>query len=397
MVGAMKRYAGVAVMFGIAAGALAYRYGMLPLDWASRWRFVLPGAAIGLAVGAHQILRSARDDRDAKRAPFPLLLGLGVIGALIAFGLAWLAFPTLERARLATRQFPGFSLAMPSGTVVEDIGDYTAGKLTLKDVANSRSVIAIEWSAGTAMSDEDLGMISRALSGVLQSAKGFSTSPSITTLPGAGGKPVKTAVLDGADSQKFLMSVLTCGVRNVMFGTMASDADIVKLHQRIIASFTCTPDPAQEKAATIQFPLVLDLPGWYSDYQDPDQIGITDGESGHLTLRTMPIAMNVELEKVIKPMFEAAGAQHVEVGTPRDGRIPMKLTFDGETAPGWAKLIKCPTVDALVLALANDDATADLLYERVSKARCIAKGEPPQQWPPAPPAAPPAVPEPPAQ
>ncbi|HEY5922205.1 MAG TPA: hypothetical protein VIV11_11065, partial [Kofleriaceae bacterium] len=231
-------------------------------------------------------------------------------------------------------------------------------------------------------------MVAHAMSGVLQSAKGVESSPSITTLRGPNGEAVKTAIVDAGNRGKLTMSSLSCGTRNIMVATMGHHDEVATLHQRVVASFTCKPDPAQEPAATLHFPLVLDLPGWYAEYHEADQIGITDGENGHLTLRTMPRTLNVDLAQVVKPMFEAAGAQNVEVGVMRDGRIPIKVAVDGETALGWVKHVKCPTTDAFVIAIASDDATADLLHQRVSEARCIAKGEPPQQWPPAPPAAP---------
>ncbi|HEY5925158.1 MAG TPA: hypothetical protein VIV11_25925, partial [Kofleriaceae bacterium] len=162
----MNRYIAIAAMYGIAFGAITYRAGWLPFGWSSPWQFVLIGGAIGLAVSATQILRNPPVDREIKRPAAPLLVGFGAVGALLGFGAGWLAFPTLERARLETRRFPGFTLAMPSGSVAEDVRDYAAGKLTLKHVANSGTVLAVEWSAGTAMTDEEVGMVAHAMSGV---------------------------------------------------------------------------------------------------------------------------------------------------------------------------------------------------------------------------------------
>ena len=323
-------------MWGVSVGALAYRYGMLPLDWSSPLKHVLPGAAIGLAVGAGQLVKGQ------ERPPLPILLALGLAGAALAFALSWLAFPTLERARLETKQFPGFALAIPSGEVVEDsTTDYAAGKLTLKRIADGSGVFVTQWEPGTPMTPDELKVIAE----VMGTAIGQRGEASLTRIPGPGDNPVDTIVFGGEDAT-FTLSMLTCGVRNVLVATGAASLTMT-LQTRIVASFQCKADPDKEATARVAFPLVIDLPGWYEAEREIDQFQITDGLTGNLTMRTVRHDNKIELAKVIEPMFRAAGVD-VQIGVEWNGRIPLTMTAEGETMVGWAQLVPCPTGKAMV-------------------------------------------------
>src|SRR5689334_20854669 len=163
MVRAMNRHAVAAMMWGVAVGALAYRYGVLPFEWASPWKHVLPGIAAGLVVGGKQLV-SMGEHEDVKRPAVPLLLALGVVGGLVAFGISYLAFPTLARAGISKRELPGFSIALPSGERFEEGRDYNLGKLVLKNAASSRAVVFVQWELGAMLEKDDLQPVADILS-----------------------------------------------------------------------------------------------------------------------------------------------------------------------------------------------------------------------------------------
>jgi hypothetical protein len=380
MVRAMSgRYYAAATMWGFALGAMVYRYGVLPFDWSSPWKHVLPGLAIGLAVAGQQLMRDADDGR--KRPGVPVLLSLGVVGALIALGAAYLAFPTLDRLSIKPRQFPGFTLALPSGDVVEDRPDYAMGKLTLKKVGGLDGIVMVAWEMGEDMTEQDMQLVGELLTKAI-GVKGATST--VTNMPGPGGKQVPTIVFTG--DLVMTLSGLPCGGRHVIIATGGRHS-VKSLHERIIGSFVCKPDPSQESTARIAFPLVIDLPGWYLSENEPDQIQITDGASA-LTLRTQDPNLKVDLEMIIEPMFKAAGVEG-KVTSRQGARVNIEMSAEGEHMNGWTRLKSCPTGTAFVLALSADDHALDTMYEKVDAARCLAPGEKPQQWPAAPTGAPP--------
>ncbi|HEY5950036.1 MAG TPA: hypothetical protein VIV40_31290, partial [Kofleriaceae bacterium] len=241
----MNRFVAAAAMWGLALGAVAYRYAVLPFDWSSGWKHVLPGAAIGLAIAARQLVRDGGDGHEVKRPGLPIMLGLGAVAALIAFGLAYLAFPTLDRARLARHEFPGFSVAVPDGDVIEDRHDYATGKWALKNAAGANGVAIVAWDIGEGMTKNDLQLVGELL---VKAIGAGGASSSMTSVAGPDGHPVETIVFAGDVTMQ--MSVLRCGGRNVVVATGGRDR-AMSLHERVIASFICKPDPAREATAAM--------------------------------------------------------------------------------------------------------------------------------------------------
>lgn len=371
MVRAMKRYAAVAAMWGVALGLLAYRYGMLPFMWTSGWKHILPGIAIGLAVAGQQLLRQP-DETRRERPALPLLIAIGAAGALLAFGLSYLAFPTLDRISIEKREFPGFSIALPSGDVHEDRGDYSTGKLALKNAGGVKGVVIVAWEPGTGMTGDELKVVGELMVKTLDQ----SATATMTKVAGPDGKPVETVMFRG--DAALAMSVLTCGKRNVVIATGGSDP-AMGLHGRVIASFVCKPDPTQDAAAKMTFPLVIDLPGWYVSENEPDQIQITDGQNA-LVLRAQDRDLNVDIGVIVEPMFKAAGVDG-KITSRQGDRVNLTMSEGQESMDGWVRLVKCPTASAFVMALGTSQDNLDFLYDRVTKARCLRDGESAQQWP----------------
>lgn len=360
-------------MWGVAGGLVAYRYAVLPLLWQSPMRHVVPALALALVFGGRPLV--ARRDGAVGS-----LVIAGVAGAALAFGLCFAAFPTLSRAKLETRTFPGFSIGLPSGETVDDqTASYAMGKLSMKGIAGSRSVLILQWELGGEMTAEDMKLVARVMSSAMPDLAG---EPRITTVPGPDGKPVQSIVFDG-DRGVFELSALVCGARHLLVATGGERAALA-LHERIVASFQCKPDPEREaKAAVFSFPVDLDLPGWYATARDPEAFEITDGKSATLTLRSLPPGLNLPLERMLEPIFQASGlTEGLEVGAKLpDGRVPYKLTIEGETTVGWAALVSCPTATGLVIAVAWDHTISDAVYDKVEAAKCRAPHAPGQTWP----------------
>lgn len=367
------------MLWGIALGVIVYRYAMLPFDWHSTWKMILPGAAIGLAVGARQLVLD--DGSGRTRPPLPMLLGVGVVGVALAFGICYLAFPTLNRASIERRDFGGFSLEVPSGDVIENRTEYTSGKLALKNVGGHRGAVIVQWELGGKLSPQELELTA----GLMGKALGTQGTSQLGTVPGPDGKPVDS-IMFGDDKATLAMSMLTCGVRHVFVVTGGPD-DSLGLHKRIVASFTCKPDPAKEGTAQFRFPLLLELPDWYVAERDIDQIAITNGVTGHMTLRALPAGTKTDLAMLIEPMFKAAGVE-AKITNRVGDRISVHLTDGADSMDGWATLIQCPDATAMVLAIGIDQSSLDELYNRVTSARCLRPGEPMQEWPAAPSGAP---------
>jgi hypothetical protein len=373
MVRAMSsRFYAAATLWGIALGAVAYRYGVLPFAWASPWKHVLPGLAIGLVVAGQQLVREADDTRERKRPALAVLLSLGVVGALIAFGVSYLAFPTLDRLSISKREFPGFALSLPSGDVANDNEDYAAGKLTLKNVGGVNGVVIVGWNMGEAFTDTEL----QAVGEIMVKALDANATSKLTKVSGPGGKPVATIVFSG--DATMTLSGLVCGGRNVFVATGGKHA-AMSLHERMISSFECKPTPGLEETAKMRFPLVIDLPGWYAAADERDQMQVTDGEN-MLVLRTQDRDLNVDMGLIAEPMFKAAGVEG-KITSRQGDRVNITMADGSDSMDGWIRLVKCPSAAALVLALGNSKDNLDFLYDRVTKARCLREGEQPQRWP----------------
>jgi hypothetical protein len=294
------------------------------------------------------------------------MLGVGGAGFAVSFGLMYVVFPELSRTPLTKRALPGFSLALPTGEATEQLG-YPTGTVKLARVGDGTGVVVVQWEPGGAMTaDELLGMTPLIAKAVLNE----SGKAKLINVVGPGKKPIETIVFD-SDKLDMEMSMLTCGVRHVLIAT-AADAGLATLHQRIISSFECKPDPAQEATAhELPFPLALDLPGWHLAARDEEVTQISSDDAS-LVLRTLPATLTLpELKTFIGPAFEQSGA-HVTIVEEQKELVKVRLEQGGDSGAGWI---------ALVLGLAHTDTIATEVYNKVKATRCLKPGEPPTAWP----------------
>lgn len=355
------------IAWGAAIGILLYRFGVLGLAWSSSSNFVFPAVAAALFITGRTLTR----DEDAPSNKLPLI-GAGVVGVGAAIGIAFLAVPPLAQSRLTTHAFPGFTLDLPSGDIKSEDHSYATGKLMIAKNGGT-SVFVVQWEPGGKLEPDELKMAAAAIAPALGGSAGPS---SVTQIAGVD------TIRFGSDKGLFELSMIPCGVRHVMIATGGASGTEA-LHQRILASFACHPDPAQETtSASLPFPLVLDLPGWKVLTRDGSQLQLTDNKA---VLILQPVSRDVDMDiiKMIAPMFKAQGMD-VETGAIDHGRVPLKLSQGSDVSLGFAQMIRCATATAMVIALAEDQPTVDALQAQVAAGHCLKPGEKPPEWPDAP-------------
>jgi hypothetical protein len=364
-------------LWGVAFGLVAYRYGVLPFVWASNMKFIVPGIAAGTFMGGLQLLRQRPRATTRRSEPYPIIamFGLFAAGFALAFGVMYIAFPSLDRASLTKRALPGFSLALPSGEKTEQVA-YVTGNVTLKRVGDGTGVVIVEWEPGTALSSDELRQMVPVFAKLITKNAG---TTKVIAIRGPDRKPLDTLLFE-TDHVDLELTSLSCGVRHVLVATAATSG-LARLHQRIISSFQCHPDAAQEaQSGELPFPLKLDLPGWHVVSKDSEVTQIAH-DSASMILRTLaPTPQTPNLAEFISMTFEQMGA-HVTILEKNDDFIKVYLQDKDPTATGWIALVKCPQAFALVLALVQSDAAGTELYARVKVARCLQPGEAPVQFP----------------
>jgi hypothetical protein len=279
------------------------------------------------------------------------------------------------RPELVRRELPGFSIELPSWKVAGQQLDYGHGQIT---VASPPHVEIVSWSAGSKLTPEELAMDLKAL----------------TALPKLGAATMADAFTDSSgahvdtfrissDDASILMSQLPCGGRFVLVASFAA-ADSDKLHQQILSSFRCTPDPKLEPTlASTDVDLVVDLPGWYALSRDENQLMLSDGKS-MVMLQPIPKLLGSELMTAVGPILERVFGGAIHAGAVDGDRVPLTGTLEGTSYVGFAKIATCPQTKIFVIALSpTDDQKLDV-QKRIDAAHCLAAGQNKQVWPDAP-------------
>jgi hypothetical protein len=364
-------------LWGVAFGLVAYRYGVLPFVWASKMQLVVPGIAAGTFMGGLQLIRQRpRPTRRSEPYPVMAMFGLFAAGFVLAFGIMYKAFPTLDRASLSKRALPGFSIALPEGEKATEQLGYVTGNVTLKRAGDGTGVVIVQWEPGTALSSEELRQMLPVFAKLITKNAG---TTKLVAIRGPDRKPLDTLLFDTDDVDLELTS-MACGVRRIFVAT-ASTSGLATLHQRIVSSFECHPDPAQEsQSGELAFPLKLDLPGWHLVSKDSEVTQIANDSASMILRPLAPIAHMPDLAEFISMTFEQMGA-HVTILEKQDNFIRVKLEDADSTATGWITLVRCPQAFALVMALVTDETAGAELYGRVKAARCLQPGEAPVQFP----------------
>jgi hypothetical protein len=357
-------YLAFAACLGAGLALLAYRFGVQPLVWSSRYARVFEIGAAAIVVAGSQPLRG-RDRKWPIVAMLPVLL----IGAAVTFVAAYLLVPPPSRASLTPRQLPGFAISLPSGDVKEERLDYMAGRVELVDVADSGGAIEVQWEPGGITSREDLELLARGMAGAI----GDNAPGVITKVPGPGGAQIETIEYASSKGPVWI-SMVVCGGRRISL--MTGGSSIEALHRRMLPTLVCRPDPSRERSLD-DLPLAIDLPAaWSSVKGEAGQVELTDGANALILKPMSSLPTNDdEMPQLLTGLFQAMGVR-VAIGAKRDGRFPISGVIEGQNIVGWVWPFSCSRGAVMVLGISTDEPGADRLAELLrAKSHCAGPNE----------------------
>jgi hypothetical protein len=159
-------------------------------------------------------------------------------------------------------------------------------------------------------------------------------------------------------------------MRHVVIASI-DHANVDELHRSVLASFVCTPDPAQEKRAGA-FVALADPSGWMRiGKRDDVLLLVRDG--GKQTFMSLFYAAppdQATLEHLVSGYQATLGD-----GDPR--------TVSAPGARGWMRTLRC-AADQYVVALYIEAGSGAAERSTIDGVRCLRADEPQVAWPAAP-------------
>ena len=362
-----------AVLVGLGIGVMIYRFAILGLFWSGGAKWLFPAIATGLVAAGFSLQAK---DTTSERPAMTTRIALAIVGIGAAMGVLYLIVPTLDRIPLERRELPGFSFEMPTAKPDVERLDYGTGTITWKELGGANAVVSVTWQTGTA-SKEDLEIGMKALGNELGGH-----TPTALTMTGPNGSAVDSMMVDTNKGVPLRMSVLPCGNRGIIMMSIGASG-IETVHARMLTTFRCTPDAAQESVKPGTIRVAISLPGWVATEKLPGQVSLVDATDRQLLIMREISASHDKLEQVIVPLLNAFGA-NVTAKTAVGDRVPFSGTLAGERLEGWARRIACPTHNVLLLAMTRTVEDADAAWVAASNAGCLRPGETPPTWPDAP-------------
>ncbi len=357
-----------AFFLGAAIALLVYRFGVLPLSWD------VPQAQLLTVVAVVLVFASWRLIRQTEPAQWPRTSM--VTTALASFAavmlIATFAVPSPVDSPLIARRLPGMTVSLPSGKEEKAELAYQSGEVMLSDVADSGGVIGVRWAPGKASDEKEATDLL---------VRGFEASVKKEDLrveqwPGPGGA-AKLVILIEREKGAMTLALLPCGERRVFLTALGND-NVRALLRRVLRSFVCQPDPAQEHAMS-GLPWTLTLPeGWHADREDGGHF--SNGES-QLVVERSENPASADLVRVsMETLFGSNGAK-VVVGPLKDDRFSLEITNESGKMLGWIRQLSCPQGSVTVYSLAVTEAARDAADQLVKDAgRCLAAGEAAPRW-----------------
>ncbi|MEO8698404.1 MAG: hypothetical protein ABI867_00135 [Kofleriaceae bacterium] len=292
-------------------------------------------------------------------------------------------------------ELPGFSLDAP---------DFFDGKRTdfLYDddslvAQDGLQVMSVTWDQGEILSVQELPTSVKAVMAELVKDQKLELEPArAVTIGGQSATRVdgKMGILD------MTFADITCGGRSVMIQLMAPRVEV--LRERVLGSFTCTPDPAKEKAMGARVAIGVDDPATLAGFSYADKPGttpmsISDGEAVAVFDTTTGDSEDLELLRKLLPKMFGVHTNIVMSPGKREtrGAGARERVFDhgvvtlegGEKRWAVTTLWRCEgsTKEAvLALVLVADPARAATSVDWLMKIRCARPGDPPLPLGPAP-------------
>ena len=255
--------------------------------------------------------------------------------------------------KLTAHRLPGFSLSLPAGDVVADESSkYTEGVYGV-GITGSWAVMA-EWRTGP-LGERDRALYAEAWHLDFTKPLAFA-SPKLAaqTYAGTNHGPAR-------------VSFLTCGKRYLVIGTIDRN-DVDKLHRDVLATVTCTPDAAKERAVAARITLAS-REGWSRVGDDPRVLTLSRNGGAQVLLGLYyPTAPDqIELERLVARYHGTVGAGD-----------PHPITAAG--VRGWIRVLACGRDNHVVVAYIEQGGGA---AERtvIDGVRCLRDDEPDVGWP----------------
>lgn len=310
--------------------------------------------------------------------PRNLIVAAVVAGVAGGTWTVWKKLRTpLEKKPTTVRHLPGFSIAIPDGSTEKDSNnEYSAGKLELAQLADTRASLHLGWQYGEVPDGAAVLKIGQV------AAKGLGASAdAVHPVPGSDGRMLS---LD-SDGTGY-MSITPCGTRVIIAVTMFAGRIA---HKHIVDSIVCTPDESKENAPP-EIPLAIDLPDYQIVEQLPGQITLESTTARVVMRRQAGNGMVDKISKNLGNDFLKAIGIDGALG-PRHGDIlTFTAKFDDVAQPGLFRFVTCDNATVLILAIAVDMPASNDVEQRMAAARCLTPGEVAPTWPGA---TPPADPE----
>jgi hypothetical protein len=275
---------------------------------------------------------------------------------------------------LRQRPLPGFALDLPAGTTVEDGVLYRTGRLTIRGTVPWQFSVQVEWEPGGLFGDESADAFTRLLANVFDAPARPLGPRTRSAVPGAA-PTLSWAVAFGP--VRSWITQTECGARRMLVMTGGEDVGVDQLHRRVVASFRCRPDPAEERAID-DVPVVFALgPGWFLVSKDPEQLALTNRRT---LVTARPLTRASEDDDIIGRIKATGGMPGIKIGERVGDDWRIQFLLDGKPSPGWMSLRPC-TGTSLILLLSSMDAPGDDGRRWLARARCRKPNEKPQSWP----------------
>lgn len=250
-------------------------------------------------------------------------------------------------------ELPGFAIALPTGTVLEDDAKaYAKGNYTVGDKGSW--VVMVSWDNGPLSSSDRRSYE--------ESWKLELGHPLPVKIP-----KLQSETFVGTNHAPARVTFVTCGQRHVVIASLDHD-NVDKLHADVLAGFTCSPDPAQEHRAGARVDLA-DRTGWQRVGDHPNTVILERGGGAQMMMAfyyaTKPDKATVE-QLVSK--YQAT----IGDGDPRPLSSPL--------IRGWARTLACAT-DNWVIAMYVESGSGAADRAVIDGARCLGATEPDVAWP----------------
>ena len=360
-----------AACFGAAMGLLLYWLAVMGISRLGPQTAALQIGSLVLVIIARQIVKPIRN----RGWPYGFI-ALGMfVGASFGFGFAKGMIAADAEDHLSLRELPGFTISLPDGGVTQKLA-YGNGHVEIENTGGTGDNLQVQWEPGRLFQDHDVQVLATALA---HSADVTFDAPEHGTT--AHGDPL-IKLRAHLQNGEMAMTWIECGARRVMVMT-TGDSDVGGLHQRVVDSFTCHPDPETD-AKVGALPWTVDLPAsWEKRDAPPGRAHYVD-KSTHSMLtihgHSHPPDRN-RVKSQMEPILKAAGIS-VTFGDWTDDRYPFQASSKGKQWTGFMMPITCNAAGVVVIALCVDPGEVDAVHELVVKAgHCATPAAPIQPMP----------------